>query len=101
MNFFSRVKKPFVFAALVLTLVLSSAFIPLNAGGSSARSSCAGTYSKEIRYYSNAAHTQQVGTGMIYCNGTGTLTGTSTAYREEDILDICCDDPGGNSCVPC
>jgi len=101
MNFFSRVRKPGVFAALILTLVLSSAFVPLSAGGSSARSSCAGTYSKEILYYSDATYTNQVGTGVIYCNGRSTLTGTSTQYREETILDVCCGDPGGNGCVPC
>jgi hypothetical protein len=99
MNLLSKIRKPFVFAALTLALVLSSAFIPLSAG-SVGPAGCV-MYSKEIRYYSDATYTDQVGTGMIYCNGTGTLTGTSSAYRQEEILDVCCRQPGTNSCVPC
>jgi hypothetical protein len=98
MNLFSRLGKPFVFASLTLTLVLSSAFLPLTVGVASS-TSCPTMYSKEIRYYSDATYTNQVGTGMIYCNGRGTLSGTSTPYRQEDILDVCCSDPYG--CVPC
>lgn len=100
MKLFFRMKKPFVFASLILTLVLSSAFIPLNAGGVSS-SYCRIRYAKEILYYSDASYSNHVGTGMIYCNGTSTLSGTSTAYRQETILDVCCADPGGNGCVPC
>jgi hypothetical protein len=100
MNLFSKTKKPFVFASLTLALVLSSAFIPLNAGGVSG-TYCGVRYAKEILYYSDATYTNHVGTGYIYCNGTSTLDGTSTAYRQETILDVCCGDPGGNGCVPC
>lgn len=106
MSLFSRARRRFVFAAVTLTLLLSGAFLPPSGGGHTlvVSSALAGTsyrYSKEIRYYSDATYTNQVGTGMIYCNGTGTLDGQSTAYRQEDIIDICCRDPGGNSWVPC
>jgi hypothetical protein len=100
MSLFFRTKKRFIFASLTLGLVLSSAFIPLNAGGVS-RTYCSVRYAKEILYYSDATYTNHVGTGMIYCNGSSTLDGTSTAYRQETILDVCCGDPGGNGCVPC
>ncbi|HZH31320.1 MAG TPA: hypothetical protein VEY11_11210 [Pyrinomonadaceae bacterium] len=89
MNLFSKVKKPFVFAALTLTVVLSSAFIPLNAAGADA-AVCRTRYAKEITYYSDASYTEQVGVGNIYCNGTGTLDGTSTQYSQEQITDVCC-----------
>lgn len=99
MKLFPGTKKPFVFASLTLALVLSSAFVPLTAGVVRP-AGCAGMYSKEILYYSDASYTNHVGTGMIYCNGS-TLEGQSTRYRQETILDICCSDPGGNGCVPC
>lgn len=98
MRLFSRVKKQFVFAALVLTLLLSGAFLPSSTGGWASVVSAsvrAVRYSKEITYYNNAAHTTVVGTGMIYCNGSSTLDGTSTPYRTEEILDVCC------GSVPC
>ena len=100
MKLFFRAKKRFVFASLTLALVLSSAFIPLNAGGISGNY-CGVRYAKEILYYSDASYTNHVGTGMIYCNGSSTLDGTSTAYRQETITDVCCEDPGWNGCVPC
>lgn len=56
-------------------------------------------YEKEITYYNDAAHSQVVGTGHIYCNGRGTLDGTSSAYSTEEIVNVCCYDPHG--CVPC
>jgi hypothetical protein len=56
-------------------------------------------YEKEITYYNDAAHSQVVGTGHIYCNGRGTLDGTSSPYHTEEILNVCC--PTHNGCVPC
>jgi hypothetical protein len=94
------VKKSFIFAALTLASVLSSAFVPLNAVGVNG-AYCGVRYAKEILYYSDASYSNHVGTGMIYCNGRSTLEGTSTPYRQETITDICCGDPGGNGCVPC
>lgn len=79
MELFSTVKKPFDFAALTLALVLSSAFLPLTAG-SVGPAGCV-LYAKEIRYYNDSSYTEQVGTGMIYCNGTSTLDGSRTPYR--------------------
>jgi hypothetical protein len=52
-------------------------------------------YEEEITYYSDPGLTNYVGTGHIYCNGRGTLTGTSSPYHTEEILNVCC----GN--VPC
>ncbi|HEY9402371.1 MAG TPA: hypothetical protein VIQ24_06735 [Pyrinomonadaceae bacterium] len=65
------------------------------------RTYCSTVYAKEILYYSDASYTNHVGTGMIYCNGSSTLDGTSTPYRQENIMDVCCRDPGWNGCVPC
>jgi len=92
MKQFSRVIKPLIFATVPLTLVLSSAFLPSRAVSATASYP---TYSKEITYYSDAGHTNYVGTGMIYCNGRGTLTGTSSPYHTEEIIDVCC------GSVPC
>jgi hypothetical protein len=91
----SRVTRRFVFAA-TLALLLLGAFLPSSRVSSKAAYP---RYSEEITYYSDASHTQQVGTGMIYCNGRGTLTGTSTPYHTEEIIDVCCPDPNGG--VPC
>jgi len=87
MNRFSRVRRALVMAAVLLTPVLS--------GAVGSKPAYRVYYSKEITYYNNAAHSQVVGVGYIYCNGTSTLDGTSSPYRTEEILDVCC---GG---VPC
>jgi hypothetical protein len=91
MNAFSRVTRRFVFAA-TLALLLSGAFLPPNKVSSRPAYTM---YEKEITYYSDPGHTQYVGTGHIYCNGRGTLTGTSSPYYTEDILNVCC------GSVPC
>lgn len=80
-----------------LTLMIGGAVLP-SRRVSSSRASCAG-YEKEITYYNDAAHSQVVGTGHIYCNGRGTLDGTSSPYHTEEILNVCCPDQFG--CVPC
>ena len=98
MNLFSRIRKPFFLASLTLVAVLSSAFVPLNAGGFKP-AYCSVRYAKEILYYSDASYSNHVGTGNIYCNGSSTLDGTSTPYRQETITDVCCG--SGNGCVPC
>lgn len=98
MNTFSRMRRGLIFATVLLTLVLSGATVPPSKVSSK---SAYPLYSKEITYYSNASYSQVVGVGVIYCNGTSTLTGTSTQYRTEEILDVCCPDPGGNGGVPC
>ena len=96
MNLFSRAKKLFVFAAFVLTLMLSGFFHPSSSGVYMHEASAAPAarpyvyYSEEIDYYSDASYTTQVGTGVIYCNGHSTLTGHSTQYRIETQLDTCC-----------
>ena len=80
-----------------LTLMIGGAVLP-SRRVSSSRASCV-MYEKEITYYNDAAHSQVVGTGHIYCNGRGTLEGTSSPYHTEEILNVCCADPHG--CVPC
>jgi hypothetical protein len=59
-----------------LTLMIGGALLPSSRVGSS-KPACV-LYEKEITYYNDAAHSQVVGTGHIYCNGRGTLDGTSS-----------------------
>jgi hypothetical protein len=89
MRLFSNLKKPFVFAACTLALLLASAFVPSRAGRVNATTSYV-RYSEEITYYSDPGLTNYVGTGTIYCNGHSTLTGTSSPYHTEEVLDVCC-----------
>ena len=89
MKLLAQVRRPFVLAALLLALVLSSALLPSPGGGVNATSAYP-RYEKEIIYYSDASLTTQVGTGHIYCNGRGTLDGTSSPYYTEEILNVCC-----------
>lgn len=79
-----------------LALMLGGALVPSR--GVSPKGACV-LYEKEITYYNDAAHSQVVGVGHIYCNGQGTLEGTSSPYHTDEILNVCCADPYG--CVPC
>jgi hypothetical protein len=79
-----------------LALMLGGILVPSKSVSSNA--SCT-PYEKEITYYNDAAHSQVVGTGHIYCNGRGTLEGTSSPYHDEEILNVCC--AWYNGCVPC
>jgi hypothetical protein len=90
MNSLSNVKRPFVFAALTVALLLASAFLPSRAGSVHATTAAYVRYSEEITYYSDPGLTNYVGTGTIYCNGHSTLTGTSSPYHTEEVLDVCC-----------
>lgn len=92
MNRFSRVRRALVFAAVLSAPVLSGVFLT----PSSVSSKAYPRYAKEITYYSDASRTQEVGFGWIYCDGSSGLDGTSSPYRTEVIVDVCC--PGG---VPC
>ena len=94
MRLSTSVTRRFVLGATLVALMLGGALVPLT----SVRSSCV-MYEKEITYYNDAAHSQVVGIGHIYCNGRGTLEGTSSPYYTEDILNVCCYDLYG--CVPC
>jgi hypothetical protein len=100
MNVFSRVKRSFVLAALVLTLMLAGAFL-LSSRVSSTTYMCNPRYSTWVTYYSDASYTVEIGHRYIQCNGTGTLYGSSSQYQQSEIIDICCPDPGENGCVPC
>jgi hypothetical protein len=91
MNVLSRITRRFVFAA-TLSLLLLGTLLPLN-GGVYTRGVSAAVgygYEEEITYYSDPGLTNYVGTGHIYCNGRGTLTGTSSPYHTEEILNTCC-----------
>ncbi len=92
MNLFSRVKKPFGLAVLVLTLVLSGAFLPSSRVSSSARFF---PTSVQVTYYSSASHTTVVGIREISCNGTSRLTGTTSQYYQTEIINTCC---GSETC---
>jgi hypothetical protein len=96
MNLFVRIMRRFVFAA-TLTLLLLGAFLPLSGGGYTRGASATVVYGYEklITYYSDPGLTHIVGTRHIYCNGRGTLTGTTSPYHTEEILNVCCGD------VPC
>jgi hypothetical protein len=96
MNRFARITRRLVFTA-TLALLLLGAFFPLSGGGytRAVSATVAYGYEKEITYYSDPGLTNYVGTGHIYCNGRGTLTGTSSPYYTEEILNICC------GSVPC
>ena len=91
MNLLSRITRRFVFAA-TLSLLLLGALLPLNGGGYTRRVSATAAYGyeEEITYYSDPDLTNYVGTGHIYCNGRGTLTGTSSPYHTEEVLNTCC-----------
>ena len=99
MNIFSRVKRLFALAALALTLVLASAFLWSSRVGSTSVSVCNPRYSTWVTYYSDASYTVEIGYRYIQCNGTGTLTGSSSSYQQSEIVDVCC--PWANGCVPC
>ncbi len=96
MNLFARTMRRFVFAA-TLALLLLGAFLPLSGGGYTRGASARVVYGYEklITYYSTPARTHIVGTRHIFCNGRGTLTGTTSPYSTEVILNVCCGD------VPC
>ena len=94
MQLSTSVTRRFVLGATLVALMLGGALVQSRG----VRSSCA-LYEKEITYYNDAAHSYVVGIGHIYCNGRGTLEGTSSPYYTEDILNVCCYDPYG--CVPC
>lgn len=92
MNLLARIPRRFVFAA-TLSLLLLGALLPLGGGGYTREVSATVAYPMyelEITYYSDPQLTNYVGTGHIYCNGRGTLSGTSSPYYTEDILNVCC-----------
>jgi hypothetical protein len=96
MRISARVSRRLVFVT-TLVLMIGGALLP-SRSVSSSKVACV-LYEKEITYYNDAAHSQVVGTGHIYCNGQGTLDGTSSPYRTEEIVNVCCRDTYG--CVPC
>ena len=87
----SKATRRFLLAA-VLGLMTLGAFLPSSNSTANARIIM---YEKEITYYSDASMTNIVGYGHIYCNGRGTLDGTSSPYHTEEILNVCC------GSVPC
>ena len=91
MNLFARIMRRVVFAA-TLALLLLGTFLPLSGGGYTRAVSATVVYGyeKEITYYSDPELTNYVGTCHVYCNGRGTLTGTSSPYHTEEVLNTCC-----------
>lgn len=92
MNLFSRVRKLFIFAALVSTMLLSSAFLPSQSGGSTTEACAVSgyTYSRIYTYYSDATYTTEVGWRYIGCNGRGTTTGITSPYFTYENVNVCC-----------
>jgi hypothetical protein len=98
MNLLSKAKRVAVFAALTLTLTLSSASLPHGAGVFKCEPGSTSAAARRfivVWYYSDATYTTRVGIGTFRCNGTSGLTGRSTPYRIEVINEPCC----GN--LPC
>lgn len=99
MNLNSRVKRLFAFAALVLTLMLSGAFLPSSRVSSSssitAHSARFFPTAVQVTYYSNASYTTEVGIREISCNGTSRLTGTTSQYYQTEVINTCC---GSETC---
>jgi len=93
MNRFARLTRRLVFAATLAVLLLG-AFLPLGGGGYTRKVSAYG-YEEEITYYSDPELTNYVGTVHTYCNGRCTITGTTSPYYTEDVLNVCC------GTVPC
>jgi hypothetical protein len=98
MNLLSKAMRVAVFAALTITLTLSSASLPLGAGVFKCEPGSTSAAARRLRvvwYYSDATYTTLVGTGTFRCDGTAGLTGRSTPYRIEVLNEPCC----GN--LPC
>jgi len=83
----SKAKRRFILVA-VLGLMALGTLLP--SGGTGAVNASPVYYEKEITYYSDPGMTNVVGYGHIYCNGRGTLEGTSSPYHTEEIVNVCC-----------
>ncbi len=59
-----------------------STAVALAAGAYSMSTTAAPTYMVETTYYSNAAHTTEVGYRIRACNGRTFTSGTVTVYKE-------------------
>jgi hypothetical protein len=81
----SKVRRRFVLASILVLMTLG---VLLPSGGTNAAPQV--YYEEEITYYRDPGLTQYCGTGHIYCNGRGTLTGTSSPYHTEEELNTCC-----------
>jgi hypothetical protein len=98
MNLLSKAKRVAVFAALTLTLTLSSSSLPRGAGVFKCEPGSASAAARRLRvvwYYTDATYTTRCGVGTFRCDGTAGLTGCSTPYRKEVLNEPCC----GN--LPC
>jgi hypothetical protein len=80
--------KRLVILVAVLALMALGTLLP--SGGTGAVNASPVGYEKEITYYSDSSMTTIVGYGHIYCNGRGTLEGTSSPYHTEEIVNVCC-----------
>jgi hypothetical protein len=95
MNLLSKAKRLIAFAAVTLTLMLSSVSLPQSASIFNTEPSTTSAAARRYRvvwYYSDAAHTTRVGIGTFRCNGTSGLTGRSTPFSEEVVNEPCCGD---------
>jgi hypothetical protein len=93
MNLLSKAKRVAAFAALTLTLTLSTASLPQSAGVFKFETSATSAAAKRFRvvwYYSDATHTTRVGVGTFRCDGNSTLTGRSTQFSVEALNEPCC-----------
>jgi hypothetical protein len=82
--------RPRVFALAVGALL---AILAGGSGGSSLTSTQVSAASRRMIvrfYYSNASHSNHVGTGVFRCDGRATLTGQSTSFYEVIDDEPCC-----------
>lgn len=87
--------RPRVFALAVSAVmaILAGGVVPTSSGGSSLTSTQVSAASRRMIvrfYYSDASHSDHVGTGVFRCDGRGTLTGRSTSFYEIVADEPCC-----------
>jgi hypothetical protein len=93
MNLLTKMKKVVAFAALTITLTLSVASVPQNAGVFKFEAGSASAAARRYRivwYYSDATFTTRVGIGHFRCDGSSGLSGRSTPYFKEVFNEPCC-----------
>ena len=93
MNLLSKAKRVAAFAALTLTLALSTASIPHGVNVfkfAPCSTSAAENMFREFHYFSDATHTTHVGTRIFRCDGTSVLFGQSTQFSQLVYISPCC-----------
>jgi hypothetical protein len=85
---FSRLKRPFLLAALLLALALSGTSLPPSRVASTA--TCDRPEMIVVYYYSDETHQQEVGQRHYWCDGHNTGWGLMTLYDWQETIYACC-----------